>query len=153
MIWNQLKRYEDVGLLILRLGVGIAFIVFHGWRKIAGGPEAWAQTGGAMDAVGIGFGHTFFGFLAAFAESVGGLCIALGLFFRPACLLVMLTMIVATNMHVVTGRGGPAHALKNAFFLFGLFFVGPGKYSLDALLTRRRTAAIETDSRKATPSA
>lgn len=140
MIWNRLKQYEDAGLLVLRLGVGLSFLYFHGWRKLAGGPEAWAQTGGAMEALGIGFGHTFFGFMAAFSESIGGLLIALGLFFRPACVLVMLTMLVAANMHIVTGRGGPAHALKNAFFMAGLLFVGPGKYSLDALLTSRRAS-------------
>lgn len=137
MIWEKLGKYQDIGLLILRLGVGITFIVFHGWGKITGGPEAWTETGGAVETLGIGFGHTFFGFMAAFSEAVGGLCIVLGLFFRPACLLLMLTMLVATNMHIVTGRGGPAHALKNAFFLAGLIFIGPGKYSLDAMISRR----------------
>lgn len=138
MIWDKLKKYEDVGLLVMRLGVGIGFLYFHGWRKLSGGPEAWAQTGGAMESLGIGFGHTFFGFMAAFAEGIGGILIAAGLFFRPACVLLMLTMLVAANMHIVTGQGGPAHALKNAFFVFGLLFVGPGKFSLDAMLSRRR---------------
>lgn len=139
MIWKTLKKYEDAGLLVMRLGVGIGFLYFHGWRKLAGGPEAWTRTGGAVEALGIDFGHTFFGFMAAFAEGIGGILVALGLFFRPACVLIMLTMIVATNMHIVTGQGGPAHAMKNAFFFFGLLFVGPGRFSLDAMLSRRRT--------------
>jgi len=32
----------------------------------------------------------------------------------------------------------PEHALKNAFVLAGLFFVGPGRYTLGTLFNRRR---------------
>src|SRR5690606_23399692 len=105
----------------------------------AGGPEASTRTGGAVEALGIDFGHTFVGIMAAFAEGIGGILVALGLVFRPARMLIMFTMTVAANMHIVTGQGGPAHAMKNAFFFFGLLFVGPGRFSLDAMLSRRRT--------------
>jgi len=139
MIWNGLARYRDLGLLLLRLGVGLGFIYFHGWAKLSGGPERWAGIGSAVELFGIGFGHTLFGFLAAFSESVGGLLIALGLFFRPAAALLLTTMIVATTRHIVTGQGTPAHAFKNAWVFVGLLFVGPGKYSVDDWWRRRRT--------------
>jgi putative oxidoreductase len=139
MIWNGLARYRDLGLLLLRLGVGLGFIYFHGWAKLSGGPERWAGIGSAVELFGIGFGHTLFGFLAAFSESVGGLLIALGLFFRPAAALLLTTMIVATTRHIVTGQGTPAHAFKNAWVFLGILFVGPGKYSVDDWWRRRRT--------------
>ena len=37
-------RLRDVGLLILRVGLGIAFLV-HGWPKITGGPKFWTGLG------------------------------------------------------------------------------------------------------------
>jgi putative oxidoreductase len=136
MIWNGLEKYRDVGLLVIRIGFGLGFLFYHGWGKLTGGPERWAQVGGAMGNFGIDFGHAFFGFLAAFSESVGGLFIALGLFFRPVCALLSITMFVAMVNHYASGRGSPAHAAKNMFVFLGLIFVGPGKYSLDAMITQ-----------------
>ncbi len=141
MIWTALEKHRDLGLLILRLGLGLGFLFFHGWAKLTGGPELWAQVGGAVSYLGIGFWHPFFGLLAALSESVGGLLIALGLFFRPACALLSGTMLVAVVMHVSTGKGTPAHAFKNAWVLIGLILIGPGRYSLDAMLAGARAAA------------
>jgi putative oxidoreductase len=132
-----LDKYRDLGLLIVRLGFGLGFIYFHGWGKITGGPEAWANYGAAMENFGIGFGHTFFGLMAALTESVVALMFAAGLFFRPACLLLASVMFVAATQHFLTGRGTPAHAFKNLFLFVGMALVGPGKYSLDALLGKK----------------
>jgi len=137
MIWNTLEKYRDVGLLIVRLGFGLGFLFYHGWGKLIGGPERWAQVGGAMGNLGIGFGHTFFGFMAAFSESIGGLLIALGLLFRPACALLFITMFVATVNHYATGSGTPGHSAKNAMLFLGLLLIGPGKYSLDESIAGR----------------
>ncbi|ALI98210.1 DoxX family protein [Rufibacter tibetensis] len=125
-------RFQNEGLLLLRLGIGFMFIL-HGWPKITGGMEKWEQVGGAMSALGITFGAAFFGFMAAFAETVGGLFLMLGFLFRPVTVLLLLTMIVATLRHMVAGDGfgGYSHALEAAILFLGLFFIGPGKYSLD----------------------
>lgn len=138
MAQPERDRWVDVGLLVLRLGFGLGFIYFHGWAKLTGGPERWAGVGGSMEHVGIGFGHPFFGFLGAFAESVGGLLIAVGFLFRPAVLLVAGTMFVAWVMHITTGNGTPAHAFKNMWVALGLSLIGPGRYSIDHWLDRRR---------------
>jgi len=142
MIWNALDKYRDIGLLVLRLGFGLGFIYFHGWDKLTGGPERWAGVGGAMSNFGIGFGHAFFGFLAALAETLGALCIAAGLFFRPACAVLAFTMFVATVNHLVSGRGSPGHAFKNFWLFVGLMMVGPGRYSIDALWSRKRAGGV-----------
>ncbi|WP_347158479.1 DoxX family protein [Pontibacter chitinilyticus] len=96
-------KYQDTGLLILRLGVGVAFIL-HGFPKLAGGPEHWAQIGQAMQVTGVTFAPTFWGFMAGFSEAAGGLMLLLGLLFRPFCLLLLLTMLVAITTHLVAGR-------------------------------------------------
>ena len=91
-----------------------------------------------MSRLGIEFWPVFWGFMIAFAESVGGVMIALGLFFRPISLMLAFGMFVAWLGHVVSGQGSPAHAFKNMAVLIGAVFFGPGKYSLDAWISRRR---------------
>ena len=59
MIWNALDKYRDVGLLIVRLGIGLGFVYFHGWDKLSDGPARWAEVGGTMNIFGIGFGREF----------------------------------------------------------------------------------------------
>jgi putative oxidoreductase len=131
-LFRNFYRYRPEGLLLLRLGIGLMFFL-HGWPKLVGGPEKWAAVGSAMSAFGITGGTVFFGFMAAFAETVGALCIFLGLFFRPATLLLLFTMLVATAKHYTAGDGfgGYSHPLEAAILFLSLFLIGPGRYSLD----------------------
>ena len=135
MIFDRLERHRDLGLLIARVGFGLAFFWFHGWPKIIGGPEMWTGVGSAVGNFGIDFGHQWFGLAAGIVESLGGLCIAAGLFFRPASLLLAGVMLVAAVNHIATGQGTPAHAIKNMFVALGFVFIGPGRYSLDHLIS------------------
>ena len=139
MIWDKLSKYQDAGLLVFRLGVGLGFLFFHGWSKLIGGPERWEGIGGALSIFGINFGHTFFGFLAAFSESIGGIMFAAGLFYRPIAVMIAGTMFVAMSRHLITGEGQAGHAFKNLFVLLGLMPMGPGKYSLDALFSKKKS--------------
>lgn len=134
-LFENRYRTHDLGLLVLRIGIGVMFTL-HGYPKLVGGPEAWAKVGGVMKMVGLDFAPAFWGFLAAFAEAVGGQLLALGLFFRAACALLLGTMIMATVMHVGSGDGfnGYSHALEAVFLFLGLLFAGPGRFSVDQVL-------------------
>ncbi|HEX8425995.1 DoxX family protein [Hymenobacter sp.] len=140
-LFNNHYRTHDFGLLLLRVGIGIMFTI-HGYPKLIGGPEKWTELGGVMKLMGLNFAPAVWGFLAAAAEAVGGQLIALGLFFRIACGLLVTTMLVATFVHLSSGEGFNAysHALESAFLFLGLAFTGPGRYSVDQLLfpARRR---------------
>lgn len=131
-ILGKLGHYSSTGLLIMRIGLG-AMMITHGYPKLMGGPEKWVKLGGAMANLGVHSYPTFWGFMAGAAEGIGGLLILLGLFFRPACLLIVFTMIVAASKHISAGDGlsGASHAIELAFAYIGLLFVGPGKYSVD----------------------
>lgn len=131
------ERWYDIGMLLLRLGFGLGFLYFHGWGKLVGGPERWAGIGDAVDVFGITFGYTFFGFMAAVAEAIGGFCIAIGFLFRPAAALIAATMLTAWTGEVVGDRN-PAHTFKNLWIAIGLAFTGPGRYSVDHWISRRR---------------
>ena len=128
----------NVGLLVLRIGIGVIFII-HGLPKLMGGVETWTQLGSTMSMVGINFAPAFWGFMAATAEAIGGLFIILGLLHRPAALLLLVTMFMAVFMHVTSGDpfGVYSNALKALVVFFALALTGPGKYSLDYLFFRR----------------
>ena len=131
MILSALGRFKDLGLLVLRLGMGAMFIV-HGWPKLQGGVERWTQVGGAMGNLGITWQPALWGFMAALSEFGGGICLILGFAFRPACILMAFTMLVATLMHLKTqGVAEASHAIESLSVFLGLLFVGPGKFSVD----------------------
>ncbi|MBC7923863.1 MAG: DoxX family protein [Ferruginibacter sp.] len=126
---------RDAGLLLLRIGLGLMFMV-HGGPKLAGGPAYWQKIGESLAAFGITFLPQFWGFMAGFAEFGGGLLLLLGLFFRPSCLLLLITMVVATNSHLSRGDdlNGASHAIEAGVTFLGLLFIGPGRFSLDEKL-------------------
>ncbi len=135
MILTFLDKHRDTGLLILRIGLGCMFL-FHGLPKLFGGPEKWEKVGMAMGSLGITFLPAFWGFMAAISEALGGLCLILGFLLRPACILLTITMLVATLSHLSRGDGlgGASHAIEVGIVFLSLILIGPGKHSLDEKL-------------------
>ena len=130
-----LGKFRDLGLLVMRIGLGLAF-VFHGKDKMfhADPMVFWAQIGGALAPWGITFAPTFWGFMASFAEFGGGILFILGFLFRPAAAMMAFTMAVALSVHLGKGDGFAvySHALEVGVVFLGLLFVGPGRFSLDS---------------------
>lgn len=127
-----LGKFRDLGLLILRVGLGVSFIM-HGSQKMFGGPEMWTQIGGAIGNWGMHMYPVFWGFMAAFSEFAGGFLFILGFLFRPAAILLTITMACALTLHFKNGDAFAiySHALEVGVVFAGLIFVGPGKFSID----------------------
>ena len=131
-MWKNLSNFRDGALLFLRVALGGFFIYAHGWPQLAGGLAKWKVTGLAMRHLGISFWPGYWGFMAAFAESVGVGLLMLGLFFRPSALLLAVTLgVAALSEYRAHGLDTAAHALELALVFTALIFIGPGKYSLD----------------------
>jgi putative oxidoreductase len=134
------RRTIDLGLLVLRVGLGLMFALVHGGPKLFGGYEVWSKVGSAMGTLGIHVAPALWGFLAACSEFVGGLCLIAGLFTRQAAFFMAATMAVATITHLTRGDGLPvaSHAIEDGVVFLSLILIGAGRYSLDRLTLGRR---------------
>ncbi len=136
-MWAFLSRNRDAGLLMLRISLGVIVICAHGWEKLTGGIEGWRKVGAAMASTGITLWPAFWGFMATMALTLGVLLFIIGFAFRPACLLVAVTLAVAGlhhwtgPKHFIDSLQAASHAWEVGLVFFSLIFVGPGKYSVD----------------------
>lgn len=129
----------DVAILVLRLFLGICFVV-HGLGKLGiVGPGNMAGFVGWLKSLGVPFAAVQ-ARAAMLSEIVGGSLIAIGLFTRPAAAVVFFTMIVAATIghkgggYLITNTPpGNEYALNLAMFMVVLLMLGPGRYSLDCL--------------------
>lgn len=125
------QRKIDWGLLVIRVGIGIMFML-HGDSKLFGGPDVWVGYGErGPGSLGIAWGWTFLGISGRFERIRWGLLLLLGFLTRPALVFLMGTMVFAAGFHIIEDVGSPYHAIESLLLFTGLFISGPGRYSLD----------------------
>ncbi len=131
-LFSNKKKYMDIGLLVMRVGIGVIFIKF-GWEKINAGSQKWLWLGSQMAHLGITFAPVFWGFKAACLEFFGGLSLVSGFFTRLGALGIAGVMFVAIIMHLKMGDSFQtiAFPLSLLCVMVGLVFAGGGSYSLD----------------------
>lgn len=129
------EEYLNILLLVLRLAIA-ALMLTHGLPKLSKLLEGGEIQFG--NPIGLGPGISLA--LAVFAEVFCSLLIGIGLGTRLASIPLMFTMIVAAFI----SHGADPFARKEMAILYLLFYLtllitGSGKYSLDFLLTRKKS--------------
>lgn len=127
--------WAAIGILVLRLGIGFEMMVY-GWVKIAGGTVVWENVGAALSGVlGIHFMPVVFGFFVAFAQALGGLLMAAGLFTRAAAFVLAFVMGLAAVM-VFQKTGGIfkewSHPAEAAVACLAIALIGAGRFGFDS---------------------
>ncbi|WP_312053370.1 DoxX family protein [Pantoea brenneri] len=130
-----MKKFEDTGLLLARILMPILFIT-AGWGKITG----YAATQQYMEAMGV---PGIMLPLVILLEFGGGLAILFGFLTRFTALFTAgFTILTAFLFHSNFAEGvNQLMFMKNlsiagGFLVLGL--VGPGAYSIDRLLSKRK---------------
>ncbi|HEY0039890.1 MAG TPA: DoxX family protein [Flavisolibacter sp.] len=144
---NKILRYQplnsDIAALLLRLVVGGLFIRY-GYQKFASYDTILPMFG---DIIGIGAKLSFD--LVIFAELVCGFLVLMGFFTRLTIIPIFITMVIA---FFVAHRNDPFDMKAIAFIFLCLsvvvFVLGSGKYSVDALLFRKKLTAIRKSKNK-----
>ncbi len=125
--------WRDIAYTLLRVCMG--YILFmHGWAKVTG--AGLAGVSGYMAKNGLVPGGLFAG-AAIFLETVGAVCLLIGLFTRFfAAALAVEIGIAFLVVHMARGfsasKGGFEYVLLLGIVLFSIAIRGGGPYSVDA---------------------
>ena len=126
------RRLAPYSYALMRFVTG-AILVPHGINKVF--YSTIARYTASIGGKGIPFSEVL-AYLVFFTESVGAICLAIGLFTRVAAAMVGIQMLVIVFLfqwqygYFWTNRGYE-FALLWALLCIGIFFRGGGRYSVD----------------------
>jgi putative oxidoreductase len=151
MDWKQVVRFallgssglEQYAILLVRVSIGLFFAI-SGANKlfVTGGTKPVYET---LVKAKVPFPHLMAYFVSG-VEFVGGSLVALGFLSSPACVVLLIDMIVATLTEAISTLPeglSPLRWLDDFLYLpevlYVLFFIwlicsGPGKFSVDYYL-------------------
>ncbi len=123
---------KDIALLLLRIGVGVIFIV-AGWGKLTG----IEGVQGFFGNLGIPL-PALMAWVVALVEFVGGIMVLAGAYIRIPAILLAIVMVVAIITTKI-GQEFTAYRLDMMLLLVNaaLALMGAGKYSVTDMLTNK----------------
>jgi putative oxidoreductase len=135
----------SLGVLLLRIMSGLILFI-AGAGKVAGwfggfGMNLTVQ----MFQSNMGIAPTW-AYISSYTEFIGGALLILGGFTRPAAFLLFINMLVAV---ILVGTknffmGGAAYPCLLMVISFVILLTGPMKFSIDALLARKKKLQVIT---------
>ena len=133
----------DFGILLIRLIIGL-LMAFYGYEKLIHFQEMAVSDFWAKNVSFLGLKGSFPLSLTIFAEFFCSLLLILGLFTRLSLLPLLFCMayiFIVIFPFSIINKGDNGMEMNTAFLYFiiyaGLFYTGPGKYSLDALFLKK----------------
>lgn len=140
LLVDSTPALASIALFVGRVFIGVCFVV-HALGKLGlvgtGNMQGFVSW---LDELGVPFAPVQ-ARVAMLSELVGGALLALGLFARPASVLLIGTMIVATRLghrdsgYLITNDPpGGEYTINLAVICFMFLLLGPGVISLDYLL-------------------
>ncbi len=132
--------FANSALCAARVAIGVCFVI-HGLGKLGlvgtGNMQGFVEW---LESLGVPMAPVQ-ARMAMLSEITGGSLLTLGLLTRPACLLLIFTMLVAGRIghkgagYLITNNPPGAEYTINLAVICGLFLaLGPGMYSLDFML-------------------
>lgn len=128
------SEMTDKGLLILRVVAGLIFVL-HGYGKLTGNPGI-EMFSGYLASMSIPM-PMFFAWIVALTEFLGGIALILGVFTRPAGILLSIVMLVAITM--VKKLAFPAADIDLALLGISsaIAIMGPGSWSVASKMMKK----------------
>jgi putative oxidoreductase len=121
---------SDIWYPLIRITVG-ALLFVHGWTKInsgVAGVTGFFEKAGFVPASG-------FAYAAIFLETVGAICIVLGLFTRVFAAMIAIQMAIITFVVMMPqGWARMEPTLMWGIIMFAIALRGGGPYSLDRII-------------------
>jgi putative oxidoreductase len=133
----------SLGLLALRLSLGLAMLLNHGLDKLI---HFSAQAGKFSDPLGIGSAPSLV--LVTFAETAGAVLLALGLFTRFAAMTLVIDLGVAVFMVHKAANGAGEKAFIYLAGYVALLIAGGGKFSVDKALFGKSAKSTSSQPKK-----
>ncbi len=140
LIWPGLRGFYDscgdLAYTLMRVAIGYIYFM-HGWTKVTAGA---AGVTAYMAKIGLQPSAAF-AYAAIFLETVGAVCLILGLFTRFFAAAMAIEMAIAfIFVHgpkgFAAGQGGFEYVLLLGIVFLTIAIRGGGPYSVDRLIGR-----------------
>jgi uncharacterized membrane protein YphA (DoxX/SURF4 family) len=133
---------RDTGLLVLRVGVGLVLGIYHAWREVLlGWNFVWKKQSWLLAQTVEDFGlpvPKILACAAAVVMALGAVGLVLGVLSRLSALLLLACAVVGLLFTIADPIG--EKLLLYAVACGVIVICGPGCFSIDALLNRKRNA-------------
>lgn len=128
----------DIASLVLRLVAAFSIAFAHGWPKV--GMLLGDDPVRFINPFGIGMAATLT--IVMFAEFICAVFVALGLFTRLTLIPLLINMTYLVFIHHISD-GFRSQELPLLFLSIwvAIMLLGPGKYSLDSVISKKRTTS------------